>query len=146
MTDDTIQEQQLTLYSIADAPDACDETSWWCAVWAISNVDALLYASRQHDKPIDLFVIQSATAIDLQYQPQSFATARPSLPCEETRGEVLRLIGWRQADEDYCVSCTCAAMGCAEFTVCPDCDNCRVCAADEDEPFQCHCVTEGETP
>ena len=132
--------KNLSLYSIADCPyvfdDYQDHSSWWCAVWATTPADALRYAYALYQGVEVLHLVRYASAIELQESPLE------DTPCVESRPEVLRHIGWRVGDEGYCWLCDCAAMGLPEYTVCPECDACRVCAAYEEPADRCHCAAQ----
>lgn len=137
----------MRLFNIIDNSNTNYDDPWGVAVWAHSEGEALAYAS---DRYVHGYGAPPEACAELRPDNGSGDVFRGVDPLEtgaheETRPEVLRLIGWHEGGEDYCSRCDMASMGLPQYAVCQDCDNCRKCATSvDDEEDRCHCVNDVE--
>ena len=133
----------MKIYSITDNISADGPEGFWIAVWARTKAEAMEFAKHEYSKNKMEKISDILDFVEVITNNDYLIKYKPSIiePCQETRPEVLRLLGWRYDDEAWCVCCDLAPMGMEKYEICDDCDQCRECASEEMAIYQCHCVS-----
>lgn len=129
---DAVVRRQLRVFVVNDDPngDCLPDESWWAAIAAEDQRQALAIASATYDGngPLDEYSFDEFFKVDREVDSSRWHERfKPTAPQRLTCCESLRQCGFREDGETACDSCGLAAMAMPAYRVCEDCQTCNEC-------------------